>query len=255
MSNILLTVGIPTLIERKNIFIPRLEKYFNILKLQGLENEVEIITHEDNRELAIGEKRNILLDKAKGKMISFVDDDDDLSGDYFQLIVQKIKQNNNLDAIEIFCFIFHQGNSKFNSYVFKGLTKNFKNKLPNNFIFTPSVHYTHKLLNSKISQLNPIRTDLARRVKYPNIPIHEDFVFAQKLEPLINNVGSILHKSIYTYNYNTTTSSIQEYRKPKTQQLQKLNELFLNKNLLEYDSVTGKVTDHRYYNIIENINY
>lgn len=252
MCNILLTVAIPTLIERKHNFTPKLQRYFNLLKLQNLENEVEIITHEDNREITIGEKRNILLNKAKGKMISFIDDDDDVSDDYFQLIVEKIKQNNNLDAIEIFCFVFNQQNPKYNYYVFKGLNKNFIKKLPNNFIFIPSVCRTNKFLNSKISQLNPIKSDLARSIKYPNIRIHEDFVFGEKIQPLINNVCSILNKSIYIYNYNTTTSSIQEYRKPKSILLEKLNELFLDKiNALEYDSRTGEITDLRYFKILE----
>jgi hypothetical protein len=243
MSNILLTVAIPTLLERKHNFTPKLEKYFSLLKLQNLENEVEIITHEDNREIPIGEKRNILLDKAKGKMISFIDDDDEITDDYFWLIVQKIKENNNLDAIQIFCTIHPTI-----LHTFQALPKNFLSSLPNNF----ENKNKGRVHNSTIAHFNPIKTSLAKSIKYPNIRIHEDFCFSQKIQDKIKVVDSITHKSIYNYYYNTNISAVQEYRKPKSILLEKLNELFLDKiNGLKYDSSTGEVTDLRYFKILE----
>lgn len=248
MSEILLTVAIPTLKERRNIFLPKLEKYYNTIKMQGLQNEVEIITHEDDREITIGEKRNILIDKAKGKMISFVDDDDEITDDYFLLITEKIKNNKNIDAIEIFCHIIDQTNHNYNTYIFKGLPKNFINKLPNNF----QNSHKNNLKNVKISQFNPIKTEIVKSIKYPKIPIHEDFIFAEKVQSKIKNVDCICNKCIYIYYYNINTSAVQNYRKPKTVLIQKLNELYLdNKNTLEYDSNNGNITDPRYFKLMQ----
>lgn len=243
----LLTVAIPTLTERRTIFLPKLDYYNNLLKRQGLENLVEIITYEDNREITIGEKRNLLVDKAKGEMISFVDDDDDISEDYFKLITEAIlRSNNTLDAIQIFCYVVNKSNERYNTYVFKGLEKNFIKSLP------LRDRNTNKFTNSKISQLNPIKTSLVKSVKYPNIPIHEDLIFCLNIQPKIKKVDTIF-KNIYTYYYDTNTSAIQEYRKPETVLLQKLNELYTNeKQLLQYDSRTGIITDPRYFYILEN---
>lgn len=249
MSDILLTVAIPTLTERREIFQPKLEKYYSLLKQQNLEQQVEIITYEDNREMTIGEKRNILIDKAKGSMISFVDDDDDISDDYFYLITKKIQQNKNLDAIEIICHVINKLDQRYNYYVFKGL----QNNLTNNLSFKENINI--RVRYSEISQLNPIKTSLVKCIKYPKIPFHEDFVFQKKIKQKIINVDSILENYIYIYNYNPLTSAVQKYRKPQTPMLNELNKLYTDEQkLLEYDSHTGEIKDTRYYDIINSNN-
>jgi hypothetical protein len=44
----------------------------------------EICLAFDNKELSIGAKRQLLLDKASGKYLSFIDDDDDITDEYIQ---------------------------------------------------------------------------------------------------------------------------------------------------------------------------
>lgn len=51
------------------------------------EDAIEVITSIDNGELAIGAKRNILMGRARGKYVCYVDDDDTLSDRYCDLLV------------------------------------------------------------------------------------------------------------------------------------------------------------------------
>ena len=182
-------------------------------------------------------------------MISFVDDDDIVSDDYFKLITETIERNQNLDAIQIFCYVINKSDTRYNSYTFKGLKQNFINILP--FV---TKNTTNRFQNSIISQLNPIKTSIVKSVKYPNIPIHEDLHFALGVQSKIKTVDTI-SKSIYDYHYNTSTSAVQEYRKPKTELLKQLNTLYTDQtNLLQYDLSTGRILDPRYFKIIENNN-
>jgi glycosyltransferase involved in cell wall biosynthesis len=79
----LLSVLIPTITEREdeaNALFRRVEDM-----ARGL--PVEVIALRDNRRCGIGEARNKLLRAAGGRYITFLDDDDDLSDDYFRQVL------------------------------------------------------------------------------------------------------------------------------------------------------------------------
>jgi glycosyltransferase involved in cell wall biosynthesis len=54
---------------------------------------VEVITEVDNKQITTGAKRNNLLNKAQGKYICFIDDDDHISNDYLRLILEAIESD------------------------------------------------------------------------------------------------------------------------------------------------------------------
>ena len=54
---------------------------------------VEVITEVDNKQITTGAKRNNLLNKASGKYICFIDDDDHISNDYLRLILEAIESD------------------------------------------------------------------------------------------------------------------------------------------------------------------
>ena len=83
-------------------------KYLNRLlhKLQDqlienpdLQKKIEIIVFADNFELKTGKKRNMLIDKSKGKFVVFIDDDDLVSDNYCKLISDIIDSHSNIDYI------------------------------------------------------------------------------------------------------------------------------------------------------------
>jgi glycosyltransferase involved in cell wall biosynthesis len=72
-----LSILTPTIRGRES----QLAKLQNKIEAQN-RGEVEHLTLCDNRAMTIGEKRQSLVDIARGEYIAFVDDDDDISDDY-----------------------------------------------------------------------------------------------------------------------------------------------------------------------------
>ena len=235
----LFSVGILSLKERENIFLPSLDKFYTYIKKYNLEDRVEIIVESDNRELTIGEKRNNVVNKAKGKMLAFIDDDDLVTEDYFKLIVEKIESNENLDVIGITSWDNNILSQKNDQYVYRTINSEINKK----------VYINNKLCkNWPTGQLNPIKTSLAKDIMFPKINIHEDFCYGEKIKNKLKNFDAITHKYIYHYRYNTNTTSIK--RKPIDKKEEKLYELYLSKNpLMEYD-LNGNITDKRYFKIL-----
>ena len=71
------------------------DEYLNRV-LQVLEpqktDDVEILIESDERQMTIGQKRNKLLDRAIGDYICYVDDDDLVSVDYIEKILNFYQQ-------------------------------------------------------------------------------------------------------------------------------------------------------------------
>ena len=75
-------------------------KLMNFLNKQCINKpNVEILGLYDNKRRTIGEKRQNLIDMAKGRYISFIDDDDMVSGNYVHEILNCINTNPNVDCI------------------------------------------------------------------------------------------------------------------------------------------------------------
>ncbi|HRB54711.1 MAG TPA: glycosyltransferase family A protein, partial [Bacteroidia bacterium] len=55
--------------------------------------EVEILTDIDNGQKTIGQKRNELVEKSKGKYVAFIDDDDMVSPFYLKTVLPGCKQD------------------------------------------------------------------------------------------------------------------------------------------------------------------
>ena len=88
-----LSILICTLEERKFEFLDRI---VNLLSKQIENKDAEIVILTDNGEMRIGAKRNLALDSANGKYICFVDDDDLVSGDYVDSILEKTKEDSDV---------------------------------------------------------------------------------------------------------------------------------------------------------------
>tara|TARA_B100001063_G_scaffold138607_2_gene129510 strand:- start:17199 stop:17834 length:636 start_codon:yes stop_codon:yes gene_type:complete len=96
MSEILLTILVPTVPSRINYFYPRIMK--QLLEQTKKYSNIELLTFFDNKKRTIGEKRDDMLKLAKGKYVTFIDDDDRISDDYVDEIMNAIT-NNDVDCI------------------------------------------------------------------------------------------------------------------------------------------------------------
>ena len=89
MTNYKLTILIPTLYSR----IDKLKRLIMELNYQIQSKPVQLFWIGDNKSMTTGEKRNMLLDNAKGEWICFVDDDDRVSANYINILLEAIKKN------------------------------------------------------------------------------------------------------------------------------------------------------------------
>jgi len=133
-----------------------LERLLNVLEKQKTD-EVEILTNIDDGKKKIGTKRNELLEMAKGDYVAFIDDDDLVFDKYIKLILQALEE-------EPDCVGFKGKLTRDGSHV---------------GIFTHSIKYKKWFQKGKEyyrcpNHLNPIRKDLALKVKFPNKNWGED---------------------------------------------------------------------------------
>ena len=159
-----------------------LHKLLSILKKQE-NNQVEILIEIDNKEITTGEKRNNLLEKAKGDYIVFIDDDDEVSDDYIEKILKALESNPDSCGIE--------GEIR---------RKEEKNRFISAIEFN-CWHYIGKTLCRSTNHLNPVKRELALKVKFPLNTHGEDEYYAMRLRSLINTEVKI-EGPIYYYNRN-----------------------------------------------------
>ena len=88
-DDILWSIGILTLPQRKEK-LDKLLWYLEYIMPYGYHHRIEIIINEDDGTKSVGQKRNEVLDKAKGKYISFIDDDDIVQSCYLSKICMKL---------------------------------------------------------------------------------------------------------------------------------------------------------------------
>jgi glycosyltransferase involved in cell wall biosynthesis len=95
----ILMLSIPERIPSMTAAVQHLQEQANAL---GRGKAVEILVLLDNRSKSISEKRNDLLQMARGKYIAFLDDDDAVSKDYMSKILTAIDEN------DVDCISFNQ---------------------------------------------------------------------------------------------------------------------------------------------------
>jgi glycosyltransferase involved in cell wall biosynthesis len=98
-----LTVMIPTVPGRFDNYLPRILKQFNDQIAALNTNEVELLVLYDNKKRSIGEKRNALLQIAQGDFVVYIDDDDRVSDDYLDVILNVINAQPDADCIVYDC--------------------------------------------------------------------------------------------------------------------------------------------------------
>ena len=157
------SVMICTLPGRRAMFDALLEDIENFKNLTSL--NVEVLT-DATVGITTGEKRNLLVARAKGTYCCFVDDDDKITPQYFKLIEDAIRSGNDYDSVSF--------NGRY--YV--------------NFCFDKPFY--HALKYDDWSQgekgyyrppnhLNPIKTVIAKQVPFKDVSDGEDRAFSDSL--------------------------------------------------------------------------
>ena len=184
----ILTIGIPSLHERKDS-LNALLGHINTITDKKYSNDVEIIVNVDDGAKTVGQKRNEILEQATGTFICYVDDDDMIDEEYVNLIISTIKENPDLDCIGFTGMYYVNG------------TPTMLFKHANEY----GGHYKEEGVQYRpVNHLNPVRTILAREIKFPEKNFGEDSDYCDRLNEsgmLKNEV--IIDKVMYHYLWNS----------------------------------------------------
>lgn len=156
-SQVKWSILICTLDARKKVFCELYNKLLNQILDNNLQHEVEIVFFKDNRENSIGYKRNSLLMNAKGEYLCFIDDDDDVSKDYINLLYQALVDKP--DCVSL-CGILLQEKSRHCKFYHSIKYRKFANK--GRLYLRPPNH------------LNLIKSSIAKQFRFPDISFGED---------------------------------------------------------------------------------
>lgn len=109
-----LSILIATVPSRLETFYPKLIK--NLSKQIEKRTDVEILGFYDNKKRTVGAKRNDLLNLAQGEYLTFIDDDDRVSDDYIDSILNTIIENPTADCIVFDCITTINGDTSNPTY-------------------------------------------------------------------------------------------------------------------------------------------
>lgn len=188
--NILLSIGIVSLASRRpslDFLLADLNSQINALKYSPM--SVEIITEIDNGEAPTGEKRNRVLNRAKGRYISFIDDDDRVSANYCRLILDRIANVlPRADCIGIQGTMTTDGRDP----------RRWRHSRQNGLVWREE----HGVYLRPPTHVNPVLLDLAKLAGFPDIRHGEDKEYSERLYPMLS-VEYRIAEDIYYYDFRT----------------------------------------------------
>ncbi len=185
---IILSILIPTLPERKHFLDEILKVIKDQLNILLAHDKVEILVDERARHITTGTKRNDLLQKARGKYVWFIDDDDDIYPYAINDILEACTKNP--DVIGINGIMTTDGSKQIDweirlGHPYKAVQKDGK-----------EYYLRHP------NHITPMKREHAIKVKFPDKTTFEDYEWAKQ----INDAGylktqEIIDKPIYHYKF------------------------------------------------------
>lgn len=159
-----LSILIPSTPDRNDTLIKLISHLSDQIVACNALGKVEVLVEEDNYLLSIGTKRNILLYKALGEYICFVDSDDRVADYYVEEILKGIETNP--DCISLIGEYRKDG----------GEPQTFIHSLDYNRWFEKD-----KILYRNPNHLNVVKATIARKILFPEISHGEDHDYSKRL--------------------------------------------------------------------------
>jgi hypothetical protein len=184
------SVLICTIPKRHEEFVTLLQDIENYKKLVNIKIEVFFDSRLD---ISIGKKRHALLDRANGLYSCFIDDDDKITPYYFKIIEDAIRSGD-YDCIQL--------NGRY--YIDNKFDRPFIHSLKYNKWSEDEIAYYRSP-----NHLNPIKTTIARKVKFHDISNQEDRKFSEELLKQKLLKTEYTHDKVqYLYYFNNKGSTI-----------------------------------------------
>ena len=182
-----LTIGILTLEEEeRKVLLNRLLSFLNMNMSQEDRLDIEILVNIDDGTKSVGQKRNEILDRAKGEYVCFIDDDDLVDEEYTSLIMKTIRENEDLDCVGFSGMYYVDGNQVI---LFKH-AKEYGGHYKDGF----------GIQHRPVNHLNPVKTEYAKQIRFPEQDFGEDSDYCDRLleSGLLKN-EVIIDKIMYHY--------------------------------------------------------
>jgi hypothetical protein len=162
----LLSILIPTLESRRTRFERISATLRGQIRACGWDDRIEIVAFADAGELPTGTKRNALMQRARGEFIVGVDDDDDVSDRYVELIGGALLAHPDVDCLGIRGEVTYRG------------------KYRRAFVYS-AAHRTYQTVNGVYLRpphhLNPVRRAIALRYPFLDVRRSEDAEWALRI--------------------------------------------------------------------------
>jgi hypothetical protein len=192
--NILWTIGILHLPQRKQSYEALIGVLNSQIKASGASELIEIVTETDNGETSVGKKRNQVLDRARGEYVCFIDDDDMVTDIYISETLNALK--NKPDVVELVGYL-----PKYDLPFIHNLNCGGHFKKDGTQFRTPN-------------HLNTIKTEIARQIRYVEISHGEDQDYSHRLwDSGLMKTESLIGKTMYIYQFNPRTSETTKFMK------------------------------------------
>jgi len=219
-NDIKLTIGIATIPKRMfdDRFLPRLVK-----KLEnqiGERKDVEVIILGDNKKITVGKKRDRLIQMAQGKFVVLVDDDDDVSDDYVEVVCDAIDKNPDVDVISYMQKAIIDGEEwvvDFSlNYDRTPPLEQLSHEFADGWIDNPQDPFhptkTQIIVGKKVCKrppfpVCPFRTELAKQARFIDFNSAEDVCWARKMWDLCQTEYK-LDKQMHIYIWNPNVSEL-----------------------------------------------
>jgi hypothetical protein len=184
-----LSILIPTTPDRRPTFQRIIEELIaqaaELRLLMG--KDFEILSIEDNREISVGKKRQLLLEMAKGDFVAGIDSDDFIAPTYLQDIFIAIRLHGyDIDHIGFYerCNIDGELSRSIFSIQHQKWGENIDG-------------FDHvRCANPK----SVIKRAIALQIGYEDLRYGEDRIFSEKVTPLLRT-ECFIEKELYYYNY------------------------------------------------------
>ncbi len=161
-----LSILIATMESRLPLYTRLREELARQSAAPGAGAAVEIRALSDDGIEALGAKRNQLMDRARGRFLVFVDDDDRVSPDYVRIILAAIRENPAADCIS------HAGEITF--------CGRHPRKLVHSIRYTDWYECRGEYVRPPC-HITPIRSEIARHYRFADVDYAEDMDWALRM--------------------------------------------------------------------------
>ncbi len=136
----------------------------------------------------VGEKRQRILERARGHFVCVVDDDDWVAHDYIEHMVNTVAHNPNVDCVSLTGVMTTDG---------------LKPERFDHSLKYREWRSTEELHERNPNHINPVRRELALKVGFKPLAYAEDHDFSQRLLPLLKTEASPGEAPLYYYWFKT----------------------------------------------------